>query len=378
MSLLAPLGSARRPLQGTAFGSSPGSFPLATVGSAPGSFPVGYRGGAPVATAAAGGAPVAPSLQELLDAIATVKSQKKAAQAEAPVVTTLKTSVLQQSEALVSRYYGLTGDGSQLKVQLDPEMGNALAAVSYSYDSQGRMSGETLHINQSQFSPDASANGVNGHVIQNDRIIAHEVTHAVMGRNMDWSALPNWFKEGTAEYLAGGAERAHFALDGMSATQLAGLAAEDWAGTSEQYASSYLAVRYLDATTQAGGGIKAVMDRLKDGASLDEAIAQVSGGAYSGEADFLAQWQQDAAAFVKTLDLSGRTPGAIDGARTGAQVVADQGQASAQPMTGFKVVWPSYATSATLATARAYGGTAYRQVAAEAAGASAAGLSLLA
>ena len=298
---------------------------------------------------------LSPELKALLDFIARVKEQAKASQAEASVISTLKTSALQQSEALVKRDYGLLGDGATLKVQLDSDMGNALASVSYRYDASGKMADETLHLNKRQFLPDASANGTNGHVIQNDRIVAHEITHAVMGRNMDWAEVPTWFREGSAEYLAGGAERAHLALDGMSASELGVLAAEAWTGTSEQYAGAYLAVRYLDATTQTGGGLKAIMARLKAGDDLDAAITKVSGGTYAGASGFLDAWQAQAASFVDSIDLSGRTPGAIGGATSGAQVVSDAKRNSNQPMAGFRVIWPGAGSG------WAYALSAYRQ-----------------
>ena len=43
--------------------------------------------------------------------------------------------------------------------------------------------------------------------IYNDRIIAHEMVHAVMGRSINMTAIPTWFLEGTAELIHGADER---------------------------------------------------------------------------------------------------------------------------------------------------------------------------
>jgi flagellin len=219
-------------------------------------------------------------------------------------------------------------------------LGNALAAISYMYDRRGRMVNEVLHLNMSQFVPDSSPNGTNQHIIQNDRIIAHEITHAIMGRNMDWRNLPEWFKEGTAEYIAGAGERAHLALAYLSPQQLVSQAAADWQGDSPQYAGAYLAVRFLDVITANGGGLKAIMGRLKAGDSLDTAIAQVSEGAFPSTESFLRQWEKQGVAFLRSLDLSGKDPGAIGQAK-GPDVVPDVGRKANQPMQGFRIIWPS-------------------------------------
>jgi len=57
----------------------------------------------------------------------------------------------------------------------------------------------------SDFSPISMPNG-EGSWISNDRIIAHEKTHAIMGRTTNMRDLPIWFVEGTAEFYAGADE----------------------------------------------------------------------------------------------------------------------------------------------------------------------------
>lgn len=258
------------------------------------------------------------------------------------ILKTLKSSALAGAEELVRWAYGLEGDGAPLTVKLEQEMGGSLASVSYMYDQDGKMKAMQLHINVSQFVPDTGSNGKNEHVIENDRIIAHEMTHAVMGRTMNIAMLPDWFMEGTAEYVGGGAERVSLSLQRMSPGGLIGRVLQPWYGDSPQYAASYLAVRYLDHVTQAGGGIRQVMEQLQAGTSLDEAIQSVSGGRYEGAEEFLVAFARkgEGEAWMKTVDLSGREPGSIRPG-SGREIVSDAGSPRQQPLQGFHITWPS-------------------------------------
>lgn len=299
--------------------------------------------GSLLGTTSQGGAGTLPDFSGLLQAIQDARVAQQRVGTEQSVIRTLKTSVLRQAEALVERSYGLKADGANLRVVFDGDMGNALASVWYQYDSRGRMVDEELHLNPDEFSPDAGPNGTNNHVIQNDRILAHELTHAVMGRNMDVRALPDWFMEGTAEYVAGGAERVHIVLERLSPQAMLARLNRPWEGDTTQYAAAYIATRYLDQVTTAGGGLKAIMAELRAGANLDEAIRKVSGGTFADTEAFLAALVDKGAgvAFLRTIDLSGVSPGSIAGVRRGADVVPDTGTPSSQPLRGFRVQWPS-------------------------------------
>jgi hypothetical protein len=283
-----------------------------------------------------------PDLAGLQQALQEARERVQAVNERNEILQTLKSSALAGAEVLVREAYGLEADGAQMQVELEKEMGSSLAAVSYAYDSRGRMADLTLHINVSQFVPDTGPNGKNEHVIENDRIIAHELTHAVMGRNMDVSQLPDWFMEGTAEYVAGAAERVALSLRRMSPGGLLGRVLQPWYGDSPQYAAAYLAVRYLDTATAASGGIRGIMARLRNGESLDEAVYQGSGGRYEDAADFLIQFARggEGEAWMKTIDLTGRDPGSIRAGK-GPQIVPDGGRPKEQPLRGFRIDWPS-------------------------------------
>lgn len=283
-----------------------------------------------------------PDLAGLQQALRDAQERVNQLRQHDEILNTLKSSALAGAEELVRWAYGLQGDGAPMTVKLEKEMGGSLASVSYVYDDEGKMAQMQMHINVSQFVPDTSSNGTNDHVIENDRIIAHEMTHAVMGRTMNIAVLPDWFMEGTAEYVGGGAERVAISLKRMSPGGLLGRVLQPWYGDSPQYAASYLAVRYLDHATQESGGLRKVMEHLQAGLSLDEAIYSASGGRYEGEEEFLVAFARrgEGEAWMKTIDLSGKEPGSIRPGK-GREIVPDEGAPRQQPLQGFRITWPS-------------------------------------
>lgn len=288
-----------------------------------------------------GGPGQLPDLTALREALIQAQRNLEENRVRTGILDTLKASALRGAERLVNESYGLVGDGSDIRVLLHDDMGGALASVSYFYDQNGRMAHVHLNLSASQFKPDYGPNGTNDHVIENDRIIAHEITHVVMGRNMDIRYLPDWFMEGTAEYVAGGAERVALVLKRYSPRQLLQRLNAPWEGDTTQYAASYLAVRYLDEAMEPRGGIRALMADLKAGSPLDDAIYRLTDGRFSSEAAFRRYFSGGAGeAFMRTIDLSGRDPGSIRSG-PGRDVVDDRGPRSNQPLRGFRVRWPA-------------------------------------
>lgn len=283
-----------------------------------------------------------PDLSALREALQQARQNAEAVELRQRVTDTLKSTALRQAETLVEKYYGLKGDGSTVRLRYENNMDGALASVSFQYDDRGRIANPSLHINMGQFAPDTGPNGVNSHVIENDRIVAHEMTHLIMGRNMDLASLPDWFAEGTAEYISGGAERVALSLRHNSPQGLLSNLIKPWSGDSDSYAAGYLAVRFLDQATAGGGGLKAVMAHLKEGATLDQAISSVSRGQYQNAGHFLTDFARNGTgvAFMRTIDLSGRDPGSIKPG-SGPAIVADSGARADQPLQGFRIQWPS-------------------------------------
>jgi len=147
-----------------------------------------------------------------------------------------------------------------------------------------------------------------------DRIVAHELAHAVMARTMNFSALPNWFREGTAELIHGADERLAGVIAGSS---VAAVVASVGGGFS--YEGSYAASRYLHHQLKemgVAGGIKGIMQYL-DGdqtADLDDALNAVTGGTYATAAAFVADFTANGATYITNeMNLTNADTGAIGG-----------------------------------------------------------------
>lgn len=296
---------------------------------------------------------------------------------DANIVLGLQSSWLSQSEQLISNYYGLTGDNASLKVVLESTNQPYLAAISYNLDGNGKATNEELHIDVAAFSPAALPNGGSA-PMYDDRIISHEMVHAIMGRNMNFGALSNWFKEGTAEFIHGADERLY--NDVMSAgsgvfsngaidivSEISSWSSNDsgdpgW-NVSWDYSSAYAAVRYLhDQIKTAGGqGIKDVMSYLSanPGSTLDNALSSLNSTHpslnFNSEASFLNDFSTNGVAYISSMNFSNADTGAIGGfdadggaIRTSTQVVPDVNIPALQPMTGFNIIWPSNIESGSL------------------------------
>lgn len=214
----------------------------------------------------------------------------KAANVVDPVITTLieqlQSHWMSQAERLIEQHYGLTGSGDiTLGFEYGLE-GAEAAQVEATYSGQdGTGTNLKLVIDLSDFNniPNGSA------PLYLDRIIAHEMVHAVMARNMNNSQLPGWFTEGTAEFIHGADERVKgdATIIGLESNfnQLFKTTSGS-PSTSAGYSVSYIAVKLLDREIRnhGGAGIREVFDQLKTGKTLDQSLIAVS-AAYTGLAE---------------------------------------------------------------------------------------------
>ncbi len=271
--------------------------------------------------------------------------------ADNQIITALKSALLAQSEARILAQYGLAGDGKDLQIVLEQTPQAYLAAVSYSADASGKAINQKLHIDVSDFTPATLPNGGTA-PMYNDRIIAHEMVHAIMGRTMNFHALPSWFKEGTAEFIHGADERLY--ADSAGGTNFAAVVNElsSWEGTSIDYSAGYGAVRYMHDQIKAksGDGIKDIMSYLSTNqtSTLDDALANASSGAFTGLSDFTTKFATNGAAFMAAMNLTNPDTGAIGGADadggaalTAESVVGDAVNLTDDPLSGFAEIWPS-------------------------------------
>lgn len=219
----------------------------------------------------------------------------------ANIINALQTSWISESESLISTYFGMEGDNVDIDLNLVPAsdvinsdgVGGKVAWVSWS-QSGNRGINLSLNLDMADFTP---ANLPNGNLvaglIYSDRVIAHEMVHAVMARNVDMSAstpallpteLPGWFREGVAEFLQGADERVKNDIHaGLLSNQAAFTAAFNAAGLTANpvalgYSVGYLAVKMMHAEiiNAGGAGISEVFDELQAGSSLDVALQHVS------------------------------------------------------------------------------------------------------
>ncbi len=203
-----------------------------------------------------------------------------------------------------------------------------------------------------------------------DRVITHEMVHAIMGRTMNFKALPTWFDEGTAEFIHGADERVAKDLSrnggGMKGAEAVQSAIGDgtdntWVSDSLHYSAATMAVRYLHKQIEAAGnsgGIKDLLGDLKDHPEedLDQALSHVS--RYANTQEFIRDYVKNGNGkkFINNLDhasefknaVNGGDTGSIGGAsadqgpvRTSTSVIPDIDHPTDAPLKNFHVIWPA-------------------------------------
>lgn len=263
------------------------------------------------------------------------------------VLDSLKAGWLSAAEDMVQQYYGLQGDGSTLKINLDTTDGSSgvLASVT---GASGLGNDVTLNIDMADFSDISTPDGGAG-AVYDDRVIAHEMVHAIMLHSTGMN-LPQWFIEGTAELIHGADERLAGALAGGQTAQ--GIV-DTITGGGFSYEGGYVASRYLhDRLKSMGvdGGMKGLMTYLNghQGTDLDTALKAVTGGQYQGTGDFMTEFATNGASFIAGMDLTNADTGAIGGldadggpSRDARGVVPESGfGTAARPLRNFKVEYP--------------------------------------
>ena len=275
------------------------------------------------------------------------------------VLDGLKSGWLEDSENMISSLYGLTADGAALSIEFTTftdGAGGVAAQVASSVGGSGFGTNLKLQIDMADFTPPNLPNGGTA-PFYNDRIIAHEMVHAVMARTVNYGSLASnnndmWFVEGTAEFIHGADERvaADIAANGGGAAgraAIAGALAGGFTVTSLDYSAGYSAARYLHEKIKAAGGsgIKDMLVYMKQNpsATLDQAFANASHGLYANNAAFLSDFATNGAAFINTFDLTNSDTGAIGGLdvdggeiKTATSVVPDSASRSGNDvLTGF-------------------------------------------
>jgi len=275
---------------------------------------------------------------------------------ETSVINGLHSYWLEQSENIIEKYYGLMGDNAILRVDIksfsDGAGQTAARVVGTIQSGETLVSNQVMEIDMADFTPPNLPNGGSA-PFYNDRIIAHEMVHAVMGRtiNSTDAGTPTWFKEGSAEFIHGADERLLSDINSSNVAsvvnQIGNGSSGAWGGNSIDYSSAYAAVRYMHAEIKANGGdgIKDIMTYLAEdpNRTLDQALAKASSGAFTDLAGFVADYTANGANFINTeLDLNNADTGAIGGldadngdVKTADNVVPTPEFYEADPLRGF-------------------------------------------
>lgn len=275
-----------------------------------------------------------------------------------PVMEGLEGGWLENSEELIQRYYGIAASGNAISIELTSftdGAGNTAARVVSSVGASGPGTDIKLQVDLADFVPPNLPNGGSA-PFYSDRIIAHEMVHAVMATAQSWGELANngqatWFIEGAAEFIHGAEERVQ--ADTVAATLADDISA--WGSTSVDYSSGYTAVRYLHQKIKGAGGtgIGDMLQYLQTnaGKTFDDAFANATHGAYADFAAFKADFDANKAGFVATFDFSNTDTGAIGGLdvdggeiRTAQSTLHDfGGRSGTDVLSGFTETWETVA-----------------------------------
>lgn len=208
-------------------------------------------------------------------------------QFEREMITGLQRTWLSESEKIIEEQFGIVGRG-ELKIDLERQADDGTLAwvTSQVVGGENRVS---LTIDLAEFKDvDSIHNGLTAYGgVKLDEIILHEMVHATMASSFaEWTNLPAWFKEGTAEVLRGADDQ----IAGSTAAAVVTAFTAQGTNTAVTnnlgaYGGGFVAMRYMDATL-GNTGTQKLMKELQSGATFDNAIATASNGAWGSEADF--------------------------------------------------------------------------------------------
>lgn len=305
-----------------------------------------------------------PSGDNVIDSSDPLRAEKE------QILEYLQRSWLQQSESLISEYYGLDAPNVELEIFLDDET----FATAYVSGTPGPENTTLVNLELHIDTQEVKDAGLDWPSTL-DTLIAHEMTHAVMDSTTNMVDFDSWFIEGTAELLPGG--------DGRLAGVLAGAVGEggpvsqadlvnhittvtgkNWTASHLDYAAAYNAVSYLhdQLINEEGmsGGVKDMLGYLSADSSrtLDDFFATTSYGSRAGfitaytanPADPGTSGQEFLAARIAAGELANDDTGAIGGAdadggtriTTSAGTIPDIDNLTSDPLAGFIEIYPTF------------------------------------
>lgn len=274
----------------------------------------------------------------------------------------LQSGWLQSGVNLIQTYFGLNESNRTIDVVFDTgAIGGDLASIQTGWSIVGNTSTITsmeLHIDLADFDPSTGPDGENsittgGGTMYNDRIIAHEMVHAVMADQLgdDFYDMETWFKEGSAELIHGADDRVEG--DGIVASVARGVDLIDgtagWSGTSLDYSGSYVALKFIQSNLQGGSTMADIFSAIQDGDDANDNTmnAIIANTSFADVADFKAQLLANGATILNIDAGAGETDtGSIGGSDHGGgakspTAVVPNGGYSANP-TNFNFDLPDF------------------------------------
>lgn len=269
-------------------------------------------------------------------------------------------------EQRIKDYYGLEGDGSKLIIRFEYDSPYGTTAYTTGYIGYKT---QVLTVDLADFNPSTGDSGYNkGHDKSeySDRILGHEMVHVVMNNAMGvekTSILPEWFKEGVAEFIHGADERlknsivdngklSDSLIDALVSRATDLLNGGRWQSVSDNYSAGYVIIKYLQTKIKsAGKTMRDLMHHIKQSNSntpvQDAIVANTNFITYK---EFVDDFSANAKRYIKygmklnigsdevdTGSVAGSDHGGTD---LNAEQIFDNSRAIiGVPATGFKVVF---------------------------------------
>ncbi|WP_271271163.1 flagellinolysin [Aliamphritea hakodatensis] len=293
----------------------------------------------------------------------------------ANIVEGLNNYWISEAEDRIEQFFGIKGSGEDISLNLftDAPSGQ-LASVSWTMvnPATGEALDLSLNIDLADYVgitlPDGGSSSINL-----ERVIAHEMVHAVMAVTMDLTdvgggtritggaSLPGWFTEGTAELIHGAdarvvSENSYIDTEAEFQTLFDSTTASGSPSDPGGYSVAYLAAKMLqdDIFANDNDGIKLLFDELETGDTLDQAIQDLNAAGktqFTDLANFEAyfrangfEYSTGAGPFANsTLNLGDSDTGSIGGSDYGNPALDDTGvfsNTANQPAQDFNLIIP--------------------------------------
>lgn len=231
--------------------------------------------------------------------------------AVARVVTGLKSGWLRNAANVILANYGISGDGSPLRIVLETS-GTESAWISGTPGLNNRLDNLELHVNLADIGLSDTPDGGIG-PIYDDRMIARALTQAVLARHSEYNNLPDWFRSGTADYIAGGDELFSADIAAYGLANVINAIGTPWINDSIHRSSAYLATKYM-ASRLGFFTMADFMGLMSGGLDFDTSFGLTVGVPVATFlVEFMAPGPGGGADFASTFNLTDADVGAIGG-----------------------------------------------------------------